>query len=344
MKKILFLILAAALTLPAFACSDFVVKAENGAVVNGRSMEFPIDLKSNIVIRPRGEYVQTVDGQGQPGINWTSKYGFLGINAFGLGNCYVDGFNEKGLAIGGLMFTGAQYQTAVPGRSLPIDAFSAWALGNFASVDEVKAALPSVVICDSSLKKLKALGMHIALHDAAGQSLVIEFIGGKLNVYDNPLGVLTNRPEFPWQTTNLRNYVNLDARDKDEKKLNGLKIEAMGVGSGLLGLPGDWTPPSRFVRLAFCLDAALPPKDAAGAVNLADHLLNMIDIPRGAIKENTKYPLIYEYGYAQWAVIKELTGQVLYYRTYDNPAWRLVDLKKFDLAPGRPIRTIVIGT
>jgi choloylglycine hydrolase len=344
MKKVLFLLFVVALTLPAFACSDFVVKAENGTVVNGRSMEFPIDLKSNIVIRPRGEYVQTVDSQGQPGISWTSKYGFLGINAFGLENCFVEGFNERGLAIGGLMFTGAQYQTTVPGRSLPIDAISAWALGNFASVDEVKAALPSVVICDSGFKKLKDLGMHVTLHDAAGQSLAIEFIDGKVNVYDNPLGVLTNRPEFPWHMTNLRNYVNLDARDKDERKLNGVKIEALGVGSGLRGLPGDWTPPSRFVRLAFCIDAALPPKDTAGAVNLAGHLLNTVDIPKGVIKENTKYPLIYEYGYAQWAVIKDLTDQVLYYRTYDNPAWRSVNLKKFDLAPGHPIRTIIIGT
>ncbi|HVN67547.1 MAG TPA: linear amide C-N hydrolase [Candidatus Sulfotelmatobacter sp.] len=344
MKKALFLLLAAALTLPAFACSDFVVKAENGTVVNGRSMEFPIDLKSNIVIRPRGEYVQTVDSQGQPGISWTSKYGFLGINAFGLATCFVEGFNERGLAIGGLMFVGARYQNAVPGRSLPIDAISAWALGNFASVDEVKAALPSVAICDSSLKKLKDLGMHITFHDAAGKNLVVEFIGGQVNIYDNPLGVLTNRPEFPWQMNNLRNYVNLDARDKDERKLNGVKIEALGVGSGLLGLPGDWTPPSRFVRLAFGVDSALPPKDAAGAVNLAGHLLNMVDIPKGAIKENTDIPLYFQYGYAQWAVIKNLTDQVLYYRTYDNPAWRSVDLKKFDLAPGKPLRTIVMGT
>src|SRR5512135_2949672 len=125
------------------------------------------------------------------------------------------------------------------------------------------------------------MGLHIAFHDAGGNNLVVEFISGEVKVYDNPIGVLTNRPEFPWQMNNLRNYVNLDAKDVDSKMLNGVKIEAMGVGSGMHGLPGDWTPPSRFVRVAYSLDAALKPKDAAGAVNLAEHLLNIVDIPKG---------------------------------------------------------------
>jgi len=128
--------------------------------------------------------------------------------------------------------------------------------------------------------------MHIAVHDAAGKNLVIEFIDGEVKVYDNPLGVMTNRPDFEWQINNLRNYINLDAHDRKDKMLNGLKIEPTGVGSGLLGLPGDWTPPSRFVRLAYSLDAALPVKDAAESVNLAEHLLNIVDIPKGVAQKS----------------------------------------------------------
>ncbi|MDD4178963.1 MAG: choloylglycine hydrolase family protein [Candidatus Margulisbacteria bacterium] len=329
MKRFFVLILAACLLLPSLvcACSDFRVKAEDGSVVIGRSMEFPIDLKSEVCIVPRGN----------------AKYAFLGINAYQLADTFVDGFNEKGLSLDGLMFTGAEYQTEGSGQTVAMDELGAWALGNFATVAEVKAAIPTIRIVAAKNKKLKDLGMHLAFHDAAGKSLVVEFIGGKVNVYDNPLGVMTNRPDFPWQLNNLRNYVNLDSHDKDSKMVNGVKIESTGVGSGLHGLPGDWTPPSRFVKLAFCVDAALPVKDAAGAVNLAEHILNTVDIPKGLIKEGTEVPTVELYGIAQWTIIKDLTNKVLYYKTYDNTAWRSVDLKKFDLSPGAPRKSLAIA-
>ncbi|MDD2752271.1 MAG: linear amide C-N hydrolase, partial [Candidatus Omnitrophica bacterium] len=172
-------------------------------------------------------------------------------------------------------------------------------------------------------------------------NLAIEFIEGEVQVHDNPVGVMTNRPDFGWQINNLRNYINLDAHDKKDRVLNGLKIEPTGVGSGMLGLPGDWTPPSRFVRLAYSLDAALPAKNAKEAVNLAEHLLNSVDIPKGAIKENPA-PFITLEGNAEWVVIKDLTNLDLYYKTYNNTSWKKVDLKNFKLAPGAPRRSIAI--
>ncbi|MFA5183809.1 MAG: linear amide C-N hydrolase, partial [Syntrophales bacterium] len=122
----------------------------------------------------------------------------------------------------------------------------------------------------------------------------------------------------------------------------GVKIEQTGVGSGLRGLPGDWTPPSRFVKLAFGIDSALKPLNATEAVNLAEHLLNTVDIPKGAIKEPTAIPGKHLYGYAQWVVIKDLTNKVLYYKTYENTAWRSVDLKKFDLIFGKEVKRLAI--
>ena len=327
--KLCIIILAALSFIPqtTFACSDFQLKAKDGSVVIGRSMEFPVDLKSEICVVPRGHM----------------KYGFLAINAYNIKDVYVDGFNEKGLALDGLMFTGAVYQPEIAGRSIPIDGLGAWALGNFSTVDEVKRALPNIRITKAKNKKLKDLGMHIAFHDAAGKNLVVEFIDGRVKVYDNPLGVMTNRPEFSWHLNNLRNYINLDPHDKKPKMLNGVMIEPMGVGSGLLGMPGDWTPPSRFVKLAYCVDSALPPKDAAEAVNLAEHILNTVDIPKGAIKEPQAIPTVTLYGNAQWVVIKDLTNKVLYYKTYENTVWRSVDLKKFNLASGSTGRSLKIS-
>jgi choloylglycine hydrolase len=336
---ILFLILAASVS---FACTDFQVKAEDGTVVIGRSMEFPVDLHSSVVIVPAGEQFVSIDDKGVKGITWTNKYGFLGIDAYNLKNCYVEGFNEKGLAFDALMFTGAKYQPAEPDKFVTIANLGSWIMGNFATVEEVKEALPKVNVAGTNLKEAGGqLFMHIAVHDAAGKNLVIEFIEGEVKVYDNPLGVMTNRPDFEWQINNLRNYINLDAHDRKDKLLNGLKIEPTGVGSGLLGLPGDWTPPSRFVRLAYSLDAALPVKGATEAVNLAEHLLNIVDIPKGAVKENPA-PFVRMEGYAQWVVIKDLTNLVLYYKTYENTAWKKVGLKKFGLAPGAAQKSIAI--
>ena len=216
-----------------------------------------------------------------------NKYGFLGIDAYNIKNCYVEGFNEKGLAYGALMFTGAKYQEAISGKFVTIADFGSWIMGNFATVDEVKESLCKINVTGMILKQMHGESyFHVALHDAKGKNLVIEFIDGQVRVYDNPIGVLTNRPDFDWQINNLRNYINLDAHDKNYRMLNGIKIEPTGVGSGMLGLPGDWTPSSRFVKIAYSVDAALPTKDATEAVNLAEHLLNIVDIPKGAIKEN----------------------------------------------------------
>lgn len=342
-KKTFSLLIAICLTISscAFACSNFVIKAKDGSVVNGRSMEFPIETNSDIWIIPAGTNYSNTDENGNPGLSWATKHGFLGINAYKIEDAFVEGFNEKGLSIGGLMYTGSKYQTAVPGKFVNFDKFVAWVLGNFETVDEVKKALPDIYVSDSPIKQLKGMGLHMTITDVTGKGLVVEFIDGQAKVYDNPLGILTNRPDFEWQMTNLRNYINLDAHDKDTKKMGEVKIEPTGVGSGLLGLPGDWTPPSRFIRLAICKDAALEPKNAEEAVNLSEHLLNIVDIPKGAIKESPA-PLVKMYGYAQWVIIKDLTNKVLYFKTYDNTAWKSVDLKKFDLKAGAARKSISI--
>jgi choloylglycine hydrolase len=345
-KKIvlLFLFIALLVPSPALSCSDFTLKAKDGAVVIGRSMEFPQDLHSRIWVVPRGEERQSYDVKGEKGLSWTSKYGYLAVDGFGIKEAVIDGFNEKGLAFDALMFVGAKYEPAVPGKFVTYGDLGAWILGNFATVEEAKAALSDIKVSDLQLKELGgSLGMHFALHDSTGNNLVIEFIDGEKKVYDNPLGVMTNRPAFDWHLNNLRNYVNLDENDIKSKTLNGVKFEPTGVGSGLHGLPGDWTPPSRFVKLAFGVDGALPPKDASAAVNLAEHLLNTVDIPLGAIKEPTNVPRVKMYGYAQWVVIKDLANKVLYFKTYENTAWKSVDLRRFALDPGVSLRSLTMA-
>lgn len=309
----------------AFACSDFQVKAKDGSIVASRSMEFPIDLKSKIWAMPRSA---------------NNKYGYLGLDSVGKADLITDGMNEKGLSAGALVYGAAQYQTPVQGKiSVPITHICSYILGNFDSVEDVKKGLNQIRVVSESVKELGGVtGFHIAIHDAKGRSMVVEFINGETKTYDNPLGVTTNAPEFPWQITNLANYINLDPHDKKEITINGVKVRPTGVGSGLLGLPGDWTPPSRFVKLAWMVSSALPAKNASGAVTLAEHILNAVDIPIGAIKEAHNL-----YGYAQWALIKDLTNKVMYYRTYENQTLKVVDIKKLNLSMGAKPKKISVS-
>jgi len=337
-KKLAAIVAAVALVVsqaPVFACTNFQVKAEDGTVIVARSNEFGIDAESQIVFEPAGKTFTSKSPDGGKGKSWTSKYAFLGINGLGLVESFGDGMNEAGLSVEGLYFTESKYETADAEQAagaVSSNDFVSWLLGSFATVDEVKAALPSVRIWGEVVAALSGpMPLHFALHDASGKSLVIEFIGGEKKVYDNPIGVMTNMPEFPWQVTNLRNYVNLSPLIPKAKDFSGVMIRPTGTGSGWHGIPGDWSPPSRFVRIAYLVNATPPAKDRTGALNLAKHILNTVDIPKGSVEAELKGKdgnVAFEKEYTQWSVLNDLTNGVFYYYSYDDMNLKSIDLKK----------------
>jgi choloylglycine hydrolase len=331
-KTILFsIVLSLLVQSTSFACTDFLVKAKDGSAVVARSMEFALDTKSNIRFFPKGDRIQSVIPKGPKGISWLSKYDYLGIDAFEKENI-VDGLNEKGLSVGGLFFTGSEYQKAEPGKSLALTDLAKWLLGNFETVDEVKRAIKAINVVGVYLPALKQVpGVHLAVHDANRNSIVIEFIKGEQKIYDNPVGVMTNQPTFDWQLTNLRNYISLDNQDNKPKILGEFEIESTGSGNGWFGLPGDWTPPSRFVRTALFVHKAPQPKNATEALNLANHISYTVDIPNGLI-ETHLMPGILLPELTQWVVLKDLNNKILYYRSYNDGTLKMVDMKKLKLS------------
>jgi choloylglycine hydrolase len=344
-KKIflyVFIILCMVFESVSLACTDFQVKAKDGSVIIGRSMEFAMGMDSEVVVFPRIEKMVSMTPDQKTGISWKPKYGYLGINALGEKLAFLDGLNEAGLSVGFLWFTESKYQEAKNGDWLSIGDLSHWLLGNFATVDEVKKALPGVTVVGVYVPQLRMVpGLHAAVHDARGNNIVVEFINGETKIYDNPIGVMTNKPTFDWQLTNLRNYVNLDPYDKEGKTIAGVKVNPAGSGTGWLGMPGDWSPPSRFVRTVMIVDSADPVNNAAEAVNLAEHILNAVDIPMGVIKtmhlENKDM-----IDYTQWIVIKDLTNRVMYFRSYQDLTLKKVDMKKLNFNRGAEIKTIRI--
>ncbi len=314
----------------AFGCTDFVVQAKDGTYVNGRSLEFDTDLQAKIKLFPRNQKMTSQSPDRKKGLSWVSKYGFLGLTAFGQ-NFSFDGLNEMGLSYGALWLPAiTQYPTVPPAdmkRALDFVDVGAWVLGNFASVQEVKAALRDVSIWGHPVPPLEGIPpLHVAIHDAKGNNLVVEFIQGEIRVYDNPNSVLTNSPSFDWQMTNLSNFLNLNALNAEPVSFNGVTLTPPGQGSGMVGLPGDWTPPSRFVRISTMLRFATQPANAGDGVNLAEHLLNSVDIPLGEIRspDQTKGD------YTQWVVIKDLSNKIFYFRSYKDLCLKMIDLKKLN--------------
>ena len=318
------------------ACTGIQLVAEDGTVVYARTMEFGNDIQSDVMMIPRGYARVGTTPDGKEGLKWKAKYASVGANGVGLPVLF-DGLNEKGLAAGMFYFpTSAGYMpytAADAGKTIAQWEVGSWILENFASVEEVKANIGNIVVPAVVFSGWGfAPEAHYNVHDASGKSIVIEYVGGKLNVHDNPLGVLTNSPTFDWHMTNLRNYLNFSMTNAPPVQLGSVKLLPTGQGSGMLGLPGDFTPPSRFVRAVAFSQSVFKSKTGDDAVLEAFHVLNQFDIPKGAAREHEKDA----HGnvladYTLWTSANDLKAKRFYFRTYENSQIRMVDLMKMNL-------------
>ncbi len=266
----------------------------------------------------------------------------VGANAVGQ-TVIMDGMNDQGLSFGLFYFPGFAEYPAVTSENAshamaPFE-FGAWVLGNFASVDELKADLAQGVVVDTPAPGFGSSPSHYFVRDRAGKSIVIEPLGGVLKVFDAPLGVVTNAPAYDWHLTNLRNYLNLSVTGVPPLDLDGLKLTQLGQGAGMHGLPGDFTPPSRFVRAVAFSQAELPSATAEDAVLSAFHILNQFDIPRGSVRDKTDGGV----ELTQWTAVSDTRNLRWYFKTYDDQTIRVVDVKKAADAAKGQIRTIKMG-
>jgi choloylglycine hydrolase len=318
------------------ACTGIRLIAVDGTVVHARTMEFAIDIKSDVMMVPRGYARTGTTPDGKEGLKWKAKYASVGLNGVGLPVLF-DGLNERGLAAGTFYFpTSAGYMPYAPadaGKTIAQWEVGSWILENFATVDEVKANIGNIVVPAVVFGGWGfAPEAHYIVHDASGKSIVIEYVGGKLNVHDNPLGVITNTPTFDWHMTNLRNYVNFSMTSASPVQLGPVKLLPTGQGSGMAGLPGDFTPPSRFVRAVAFSQSVFKSKTGREAVLAAFHILNQFDIPKGAAREHEKD----EKGnvladYTIWTAASDLKALRYHFRTYESSQIRSLDLMKMNI-------------
>jgi choloylglycine hydrolase len=323
----------------AYACTGIALTAGDGAVVFGRTLEWgAFDLKSRLVVVPRGYEFTSKTPDGNTGMRWQGQYGVVGLDALEKDHL-VEGMNEQGLSAGAFYLPGfTQYQPyewARKNQSLgPLDVVQ-YILTQFATVAEVRAALQQVDVVPVSEP---ALGfpppLHFILTEPGGKSIVIEYLQGKLSVFDSPLRVITNAPSYDWHMTNLRNFVNLSATALPGLKMEELDFAPLGSGSGLIGLPGDFTPPSRFVRAVAFSQTARPTLDGPETVYEVLRILDNFNLGLGSA-EGSDLNNAATTGMRSatvWTTVSDTRNRVLYYHTQHNRRLRSVDLKKIDFS------------
>ena len=323
-------ILTTAIT-PVQACTGLMLINKDGSLVAGRTVEFGLKIDASAAIVPRG-YAFTGRTPTGDGLKYTAKYAAVGVYSF-KDIKLMDGINEAGLVAGAFYLpTFASYTTVTPenqSKGLSPAEFPNWLLTQFASVDEVRNAIQSgaAIITPAVEPAWGATPppFHYSVYDKTGASIVIEPIDGKLVIHDNPLGTITNSPKFDWHLTNLRNYMTLNPNNVDKKKLGKLQLQALGAGNGMWGLPGDFSPTSRFVRAALFSANAIPSANAEEGINQIFHLLNNFDIPMGIARDNGSDD------HTEITTARDPQNLRYYFKSYNDQTIRMVDMKKLDL-------------
>ena len=320
------------------ACTGITLKAEDGAVVFGRTMDWSMfEQEMGVVIIPRGQTFIGTTPDGKPGFKWVSKYGAVAIEISYLGKSGIlDGLNEKGLSVGVFFHPGfAEYQEYDPKeahRSIGSLDVIGLLLSKCDSISDVRKMLHEIRVVPIIEKMLKmATPLHYIVTEPNGKAVVIEYLDGELHIFNAPLGVITDSPNYDWHITNLRNYINLSPVPYSGKKMEGIDFLPLGGGSGLLGLPGDFTPPSRFVRAVTLSQTARSTKDGEETLYEVFRILDNFNVPLVSSEGSgqQKPPSGLRSG-TNWTTASDTKNLVIYYHTQHNRRVRMIDLKKID--------------
>lgn len=297
----------------------------------GRNLDLEYNFGEKIVITPR-QYPFIFKFAG----TLSEHYAIIGTAQITDGcPLYAEAVNEKGLCLAALNFPGNAVYAETPesGKTnlAPFELFG-FLLGTCATVKEAEEKLKAVCITHTAFKDgypVAPLHWHIADKD---RSLVLECIKDGMHLYENPVGVLTNNPPFPFQLTNLQNYMHLTSNPPENRFAPALKLAPYGQGMGALGLPGDASPASRFVRAAFCKWNTELPSGEEASVTQFFHILDNVAMVAGSVRtpENKLDRTTYS------SCINASRG-IYYYKTYNNNQISAVSMHKTDLDGCAPV-------
>lgn len=247
---------------------------------------------------------------------------------------YYEATNEKGLSMAGLNFPGnADYKPVAEGvDNITTFEFIPWILGQCANLTEAREKLSHVNLVDIPFSdSLPIATLHWIISDRDA-SITVESVREGLMIYDNPIGLLTNNPPFPFQMFNLNNYMSLSREAPQNTFAPDLPLTAYSRGMGGMGLPGDLSSASRFVKAAFTKLNSLSGDSESESISQFFHILGSVAMTRGAVLVHGK-PEITIYS----CCCNADTG-VYYYTTYENSRITGVDMHREDLDGDRIVR------
>lgn len=247
---------------------------------------------------------------------------------------YYEATNEKGLSIAGLNFPGfARYLPEKEGMDniTPFE-FIPWILGQCSTVDDAKGLLNKLNLVDISLSQEFPLSpLHWIIADRE-QSITVEPMEDGLHIFTNPVGVLTNNPPFDFHLYNLRNYLNVSIDPAVSRFSEHFDMQPYSNGMGGIGLPGDFSSASRFVKAAFVKLNSLSGEGEAESVSQFFHILSSVAMPRGSVRMRPD-----EYEITLYSCCCNVDRSVYYYTTYDNSRITAVDMHRENLDGVSPI-------
>ena len=238
---------------------------------------------------------------------------------------YYDAVNEKGLGMAGLNFVGnAVYGEVREGKeNVAVFELIPYILSQCENTEEARELLGKIQITDTRFKEQLPNGrLHWIIADKT-EAITVESVTEGLKIYENAPGVLTNNPPFPMQMFQLNNYMQLSSRQPENLFSDQLSLETYSRGMGALGLPGDLSSASRFVRVAFTKLHARSGEGEADSVGQFFHILGSVDQTRGCCElENGKYEITI------YTSCCNATKGIYYYTTYTNRQITAVDMHR----------------
>ena len=277
----------------------------------GRNLDLEYNFGEKVVITPRDYLFELKNGS-----KLKTKYAIMGmatvVNSYPL---YADAVNEKGLCMAGLYFPGNAVYNKEIEQNINMASFELipWVLGNFSNITELKKELNNLNIIDAKFNEnLPAAQLHWMISDE-DESIVLEQVEDGLKIYDNPFGVLTNNPPFNYHKINISNYMNLSCKYPENRFTDKIDFDVFGQGISMIGLPGDVTPPARFVRAAFNKSNSVECSNENEAISQFFHILDSVAMLKGTVltKENKLDMTTYS------SCINASKG-IYYFKTYYN--------------------------
>lgn len=290
----------------------------------GRNLDLDFNYNETITITPRNFAFEFRNMQ-----TLKKHYAIIGmavvVDDYPL---YYDATNEKGLSIAGLNFSGnADYKMVDNGvDNIASFEFIPWILGRCANVYEAKVLLAHINITNINFSdRFPNSPLHWMISDRES-SITVECVRDGLKVYDNHVGVLTNNPEFDMQMFNLNNYVNISAEPPLNRFSDKLELERYSRGMGAIGLPGDLSSASRFVRAVFTKMNSLSGDTESESISQFFHILGAVSQKRGCVHLGEN-----KYEYTIYSSCCNTDKGIYYYTTYENSQITGVDMNKENL-------------